>query len=294
MYKKNFSIFILSLCSSLFIKAQNGKVGINTNTPQETLEVNGTIRISELPASGGKIYGSPTATTRNTNFTPTQMVVANQNGVLGIQNFPNIPTIPTSSTSVILSNNNQYQRAALTGDVTADENNNNTTVSRIQGRNISNTAPTNGQVLKWNSTTNAWTPTDDKRIIYEEVLINSNLSLSSTAPEDLKDLYIIDRNSTITLPTCNGDYDGRTISFYKWGGAEVTNNRDILTFQGNIYNFFGTGGFAASNFPGMTYTGGNSPNLKIDLSTSNLHQYGFRTYKFMCLKNNWFLDFGTR
>jgi hypothetical protein len=33
-----------------------------------------------------------------------------------------------------------------------------TTVARIQGRNVSNTAPTNGQALIWNSTTSAWEP----------------------------------------------------------------------------------------------------------------------------------------
>jgi len=47
---------------------------------------------------------------------------------------------------------------ALTGDVTASGTGSQAaTVARIQGRNVSSTAPTNGQVLAWNGT--AWTPT---------------------------------------------------------------------------------------------------------------------------------------
>lgn len=289
MYKKYFSTIILS--STLSINAQEGKVGINTNIPQETLEINGTLRITQLPASGGKIYGSTTATTRNTNFTPTQMVVANENGVLGIQNFPNIPTIPSPSTSVILSNN-QYQRAALTGDVTANQNSNTTTVSRIQGRSVSNTTPTNGQVLEWNGT--AWAPTDTNKNTYETLPQGKSLDLSSTNVGDLKDLYVLDRGTVITLPSCikNNNYDGVIISFYKWGSAPGTLEfKTPSPTSGNIFNHFTTSGFPASSFPGMTYTNGT---LKFDLTTNNLPQYGFRTYKFICLENNWFLDFGAR
>ena len=61
------------------------------------------------------------------------------------------------STSIILSGTS-FQRAALTGDVTAAQNNNETTVARIQGRNVAAAAPTAGQVLTWNAATSAWTP----------------------------------------------------------------------------------------------------------------------------------------
>ena len=75
-----------------------GKVGINTTNPKETLEVNGTLKVSTLPANGAKnaIYNGQN--TKNTNFTAAHMVVVDKNGVLGKQDLPTIPTMPTIPT----------------------------------------------------------------------------------------------------------------------------------------------------------------------------------------------------
>ncbi|NDV47939.1 tail fiber domain-containing protein, partial [Paludibacter sp. 221] len=75
---------------------------------------------------------------------------------LGTDNNTN--TTYTSSASITLSGT-EFQRAALTGDVTATANNNATTVARIRGRNVSTTAPTTGQVLKFDGT--SWAPATD-------------------------------------------------------------------------------------------------------------------------------------
>lgn len=69
-----------------------GKVGINTTNPTETLDVKGKVRIQEL-------YSERDQTgTKNANFTATNMVVVDANGVLGKQALPTIPTIPTIPT----------------------------------------------------------------------------------------------------------------------------------------------------------------------------------------------------
>lgn len=47
--------------------------------------------------------------------------------------------------------------STLAGDVTGAPNAN--TVTKIQGRNVANTAPSNGQVLAWNNAQNSWEPT---------------------------------------------------------------------------------------------------------------------------------------
>ena len=65
-------------------------------------------------------------------------------------------TTYSGSTSITLSGTS-FQRAALTGDVTAAANDNATTVARIRGINVATTAPTNGQYLRYNGTN--WTPT---------------------------------------------------------------------------------------------------------------------------------------
>ena len=69
-----------------------GKVGINTTEPTETLDVKGKVRIQGLYSDGNQTG------TKNANFTATNMVVVDDNGVLGKQALPTIPTIPTIPT----------------------------------------------------------------------------------------------------------------------------------------------------------------------------------------------------
>ena len=69
-----------------------GKVGINTTNPTETLDVKGKVRIQGLYSDGNQTG------TKNANFTATDMVVVDANGVLGKQALPTIPTIPTIPT----------------------------------------------------------------------------------------------------------------------------------------------------------------------------------------------------
>ena len=69
-----------------------GKVGINTTEPTETLDVKGKVRIQGLYSDGNQTV------TKNANFTATNMVVVDANGVLGKQALPTIPTIPTIPT----------------------------------------------------------------------------------------------------------------------------------------------------------------------------------------------------
>lgn len=418
--KKTYFLTIV-LGAVLCINAQEGKVGINTEMPQETLEIKGTLRVTELPTSGGKIYGSTTATVRNTNFTPTKMVVANANGVLGTQDFPTIPTVPNyeGSTSILLENN-QFLRAELTGDVTAEKNNNATKVVAIQGRNISDTNPNTGQVLKWNGS--AWAPANDnndntntniysnngtlssnrvvtmgnntltftgnntsfirngeaisvkgdnhsyigyykannttrsaytgfasvnandftiknqvangkvvidnqtritdipvnesateilvtnangdinkrtlasikdelQRVNIEKMAPNTTKDLSSISADQLKDTYIIDKSKVI-LPTCDSNYFGKEVSFYKWGGATGLLEFTTNSTTGGMFNHSNTQGF---NLPtGMEFRN-NILSININ-SADRLNSFGFRSYRFICIEgdNKWFLDFGFR
>ena len=68
----------------LALSAQNERVGVQTKTPTEQLDVKGTMRIETLPKKGEKIS---TATNGNydlqATFIPNRVVVADANGVLG-------------------------------------------------------------------------------------------------------------------------------------------------------------------------------------------------------------------
>lgn len=79
---------LTSILFGVAINAQAGKVGINTSTPTEILNVNGTTRISSLPTNGtpNSIYTKPDGTmsaAKDQTFNATKTVVADNNGVLG-------------------------------------------------------------------------------------------------------------------------------------------------------------------------------------------------------------------
>lgn len=82
--KTTLSCGMLLLAAVYFNAQTTGKVGINTNAPKETLEVNGTLKVGTLPANGAKkaIYNGQN--TKNTDFTATKTLVADNNGTIGV------------------------------------------------------------------------------------------------------------------------------------------------------------------------------------------------------------------
>lgn len=83
MMKTTLSCGMLLLAAVYFNAQTTGKVGINTNSPKETLEVNGTLKVDTLPTNGANnaIYNGQN--TQNATFTATHMIVSDKNGVLG-------------------------------------------------------------------------------------------------------------------------------------------------------------------------------------------------------------------
>lgn len=68
----------------LALSAQNERVGVQTKTPTEQLDVKGTMRIETLPKKGEKITtGDNGNYNAQATFTPKRVVVADANGVLG-------------------------------------------------------------------------------------------------------------------------------------------------------------------------------------------------------------------
>jgi hypothetical protein len=130
----------------------NGNVGLGVITPAEKLHVVGNIRSSSLAGSGSR------------------MVVADANGTISTTAIPSSTTY-TGSTSVTL-NGTSFERAALTGDVTAAANNNATTIANdavtyAKMQNVS----TNNRLLG-----RATTGAGDM----EEITLGTGLSFSGT------------------------------------------------------------------------------------------------------------------
>ena len=96
--KKNLLLATILLGGVVF--AQTGKVGIQTENPTETLQVEGTVRITDLPTNGKKKAIYTDTNGGNTNdktqpFNATKTVVVDKNGVLGTVDV--VPVIPEKS-----------------------------------------------------------------------------------------------------------------------------------------------------------------------------------------------------
>lgn len=95
MMKKVFILGTLAFCFSL--NAQTGKVGINTTTPTEVLDVNGTARVRDLPVDGAANALYNGAATKATTFTATAPVLIDANGNLG--KAANKDLVPNNATT---------------------------------------------------------------------------------------------------------------------------------------------------------------------------------------------------
>jgi hypothetical protein len=128
----------------------------------------------------------------------------------------------TAGTSMNLTGN-QFQRAALTGDVTAALNSNATTVTKIQGNNVSATAPTNGQALIWNGT--AWTPTVATPAI-------TSITATVTTPTYSGETVIIDDISgthDFTLPN-PANYSNKIIYYRNNNPGNTSGTTTFITY----------------------------------------------------------------
>lgn len=106
----------------------------------------------------GPVTGSGTGTfaTSITNQAVTYNKIQNvtSQSLLGRYSTGNGVTQEVKISTGLLLNN-------TTGNMTADFNTNIWNANKLQSRNIAATAPTDGQVLKWNSTNSAWQPALD-------------------------------------------------------------------------------------------------------------------------------------
>ena len=88
MKLKNYSL-LMGLLMPLGVWAQTERVGVNTNSPTEDLDVKGTARIQNLPKRDEGVTTDTNGdydSNKATKFLPNKVVVANAQGVLGAMN----------------------------------------------------------------------------------------------------------------------------------------------------------------------------------------------------------------
>ena len=242
--KKNLLVFITCMATALPALSQN--VGIGTNTPKGKLEIEASnegiviprIALTALnsaapltsPEISELVYNTATAGTAPNNVTPGFYYWNGSTWVRLQSGAANL----TGSTSINI-NGNSIERAALTGDVTAAANSNATTVTRIQGRDVSATAPTSNQVLKWNGT--AWAPAADENTTYTA---GTGLTLSGT---QFINNGVVTASNGLTLASNN----------VKLGGS-LTDATTTVSVGSNTLNFTSSNGKIAIG-PGASATG---------------------------------------
>lgn len=101
--------------AKVILDGGNGKIGIGKNSAEYNLDVEGDAKISGLKTTSDNITNGSTTS----KYSPAKMVVVDENGVLGKQDFPTIPTMPTiptepwqvagSSTQATSNTSNIYQ-----------------------------------------------------------------------------------------------------------------------------------------------------------------------------------------
>ena len=101
--------------AKVILDGGNGKIGIGKNSAEYNLDVEGDAKISGLKTTSDNITNGSTTS----KYSPAKMVVVDENGVLGKQDFPTIPTMPTiptepwqvagSSTQATANNQKIYQ-----------------------------------------------------------------------------------------------------------------------------------------------------------------------------------------
>lgn len=80
--------------AKVILDGGNGKIGIGKNSAEYNLDVEGDAKISGLKTTSDNITNGSTTS----KYSPAKMVVVDENGVLGKQDFPTIPTMPTIHT----------------------------------------------------------------------------------------------------------------------------------------------------------------------------------------------------
>ncbi|MDY3315958.1 hypothetical protein PG630_01365 [Riemerella anatipestifer] len=191
----------LNVCAFLFLglglSTTYGQVGINTPNPKATLDVEGKASDTKVldgiiaPRLDGEQLRGKTYTeeqkgaivyVKKADTSPSgQTANVTDAGYYYFdgtswQKF--LGKVYTESETVKL-NGTSFQRAALTGDVTASLNSNQTKVTKIQGKDVSGTTPQLGQQLVWNGA--EWTPMGGFReATTKEGIVRGVLTLKNT------------------------------------------------------------------------------------------------------------------
>ncbi|MDY3339495.1 hypothetical protein PG279_09950 [Riemerella anatipestifer] len=205
------------LCAVFLPLALQAQVGINTPNPKATLDVVG--KASDANALDGivapRLKGVELKTKNYTSEQKGAIVYVTEAETSPSGQTTNVTDAGyyyfdgsswqkfsgkayTESETVKLSGTS-FQRAALTGDVTAELNNNETKVTKLQGSAVSSTTPQLGQLLIWNGS--QWMPTGGLRVVSPSKGIDDSGKVTIEATDNGGYVYVNSTSpTTISVP----------------------------------------------------------------------------------------------
>ncbi len=243
--------------SNSVVLGNNANVGIGTSAPNAKLDIapsnanainvqpfgtsaenTGELRFDELSANGNNYVGFKASdniaantiyTLPSADGTTGQVLKTNGAGVLSWVTNNGAPY--TAGTGISVASN----IITNTGDVNAADDITNTTtaagdlsgtypnpsVNKIKGVNVSATAPTNGQALKYNSASTQWEPSTDNNTAYTA---GAGISVASNVIINTGDVNTADdiTNSTTAAGDLSGTYPSPSVNKIKGVSVSAT------------------------------------------------------------------------
>lgn len=119
--------FLALYCCGVYSQT-NDNIGINTKAPTETIDVNGTDRVRNLPINGqtNAIYTAPNgkaSTTKNQTFNAVKTMVVDANGIMGtidgiaITEAPDVKTIQYNRTATLINSSTPANSITTIGNL---------------------------------------------------------------------------------------------------------------------------------------------------------------------------------
>ncbi|MGE3680652.1 MAG: hypothetical protein AB7G93_02925 [Bdellovibrionales bacterium] len=203
---------------------KNGNVGVGTPTPNDTLDVMGKIRATHICATDGSNCKDLT-TSWGSGGSVTEVTAGS--GLSG----GTITTSGTLSVDVGTTAGKIVQMAA--GDkLPAVDGSELTNVNavKLQTRAVASTAPNNGEVLKWNSTTSVWEPSADTDTDTGITSLTGDVSASGTGSvaATLAD-SVVTSAKIVDGTIATADIADDAITSAKLNDAGVAVNRLLIT-----------------------------------------------------------------